>query len=52
MLTMDVTKTYARFTRVYSTRVRVCIFSHIPSNCIISILFYTPVDEMVIDSNL
>ena len=44
-LTRDMTKIYARFTRVHSARVRVRIFSHIPSNCVITVIFYTPVDE-------
>ena len=38
-LTRDMTKIYARFTRARSARVRVRIFSHIPSNRI-SIINY------------
>ena len=38
MLTRDMTKIYARFTRVR-------IFSHIPSSRVITVIFYTPVDE-------
>ena len=45
MLTRDMTKIYARFTRVR-------IFSHIPSNHVITVIFYTPVNEMIIDSKL
>ena len=44
-LTRDMTKIYARFTRARSARVRVRIFSHIPSDRVISVMFYTPVDE-------
>ena len=45
MLTRDMTKIYAQFTRARSARVRVRIFSHIPSNHVITVIFYTPVDE-------
>ena len=46
------TKIYAQLTRAHSTRVRVHIFSHIPSNHVITVIFYIAVDEMIIDSNL
>ena len=42
-LTRNMTKIYARFTRARSARVR--IFSHIPSNRVITVIFYTLVDE-------
>ena len=35
-LTRDMTKIYARFTRARNARVRVRIFSHIPSNRVIT----------------
>ena len=44
-LTRDMTKIYAQFTRACSARVRVHIFSHIPSNRVITVIFYTLVDE-------
>ena len=44
-LTRDMTKIYARFTRARNARVRVRIFSHIPSNRVITVIFYTPVDK-------
>ena len=44
-LTRDMTKIYARFTRARSVRVRVRIFIHIPSDRVITVIFYIPVDE-------
>ena len=41
-VTRDMTKIYAR----------VHIFCHIPSNRVITVIFYTPVDETIVDSNL
>ena len=39
------TKIYARFMRALRAQVRVNIFSHIPSNRVITVIFYTPVDD-------
>ena len=43
-LTRDMAKIYARFTRAR-------IVSHILSNRAITVIFYNPVDETIIDSN-
>ena len=44
------TKIYTQFMRAHSARVRVYVFSHILSNHVITVIFYTPVDEKIIDS--
>ena len=46
------TKIYSRFMRAHSAQVRVHMFNHIQSNRVITVIFFTPVDEMIIDSNL
>ena len=51
-LMRDMTKIYAPFMRALSARVRVRIFSHIPSNRVITVIFYTSVNETIIDSKL
>ena len=48
MVTRDMTEIYALLPRMHSAQGRVCIFSHIPSNHIITVMFHTLEIESIV----